>query len=90
MPVKGSVGVFEIHPGHPFDGLAIVGQEGSDAIVARCGCGDVLAIAPALFSVCPECCGVGHGCLRCGSTGRVVDHAGLQWRKPDETEDIDG
>jgi hypothetical protein len=47
-------------------------------LVARCECGEVLDVAEARFAGCPEC--AGRGCLRCGGTGRVVDHAALEWR----------
>ena len=48
--------------------------------VARCHCGEVLDIAEARFALCPEC--AGRGCVRCGATGRIVDHAALEWRLP--------
>lgn len=69
---------FHVHPGHSFEGFELVeGPEGRPMLQARCDCGEVLDVAEARFAPCPEC--AGHGCARCGDSGRVVDHAALEW-----------
>ena len=78
----GSTGVpaFHVHPGHAFEGFELTEPpDGPATLVARCSCGEVLDIADARFTRCPECSG---GCARCGGTGRIVDHAALEWRLP--------
>jgi len=76
--MRGSSGVpaFHVHPGHAFEGFELV--ETPPVLLARCDCGEVLDVAEARFTRCPEC--VGEACVRCGGTGRVVDHAALEWR----------
>lgn len=75
------ISAFHVHPGHAFEGFELVDRPtGPPMLVARCQCGEVLDIAAARFALCPECSG--GGCLRCGATGRVVDHAALEWRTP--------
>jgi hypothetical protein len=71
---------FHVHPCHVFEGFELV-QRAGDAplLLARCGCGAVLDVAEARFARCPECAGEGGACARCGGTGRIVDHAALQW-----------
>ena len=39
----------------------------------------VLDVAEARFARCPDCAGGGGGCARCGGSGRIVDHAALEW-----------
>jgi hypothetical protein len=75
------VPAFHVHPGHAFEGFELVeGPDGPPMLVARCHCGEVLDVAEARFALCPEC--AGRGCMRCGATGRIVDHAALEWRLP--------
>jgi len=70
---------FHVHPEHAFEGFELAGSpNATPMLVARCECGEVLDVAEARFAGCPECAGA--GCLRCGGTGRVVDHAALEWR----------
>lgn len=86
MATAGNTGVagvppFHVHPGHAFEGFELL--EPSDAaprLLARCACGAVLDWAEAAFAGCPECQGRDGECARCGGTGRVIDHAALQWR----------
>ena len=85
------VGFSGVHRGHAFDGFEIVEcPPAPDAVVARCECGAVLYVARASYSTCPECsAGVDAGgvpCLRCGGSGKVIDHARLKWRQPGEAE----
>jgi hypothetical protein len=35
-----------------------------------------------VLAVCDECAGSGRACLRCGATGKTIDHASLEWRVP--------
>jgi hypothetical protein len=72
---------FHVHPGHAFEGFELVERaKARPSLLARCGCGAVLDIADAVFARCPECLGRDTACPRCGGTGRVVDHAALEWR----------
>jgi hypothetical protein len=76
---SGGVPPFHVHPGHAFEGFELVGRPNTTPILAaRCQCGEVLDVAEARFAPCPEC--DGRGCVRCGHTGRIVDHAALEWR----------
>ncbi len=73
------VAAFHVHPGHAFEGFELIGHPNTTPmLVARCQCGEVLDVAEARFAPCPEC--TGGDCVRCGGTGRVVDHAALEWR----------
>ena len=77
------VPAFHVHPGHAFEGFELVaGPDGRSMLQARCDCGEVLDVAEARFDACPEC--PGRGCVRCGGTGRIVDHAALEWRPSDQ------
>jgi hypothetical protein len=69
---------FHVHPGHVFEGFELA--EGGTLLQARCGCGEVLDVAEARFADCPECGGRQAACSRCAGTGRVIDHAALEWR----------
>ncbi len=80
-----ALGPFHVHRGHEFEGFQI--ERDGALLVARCACGEVLDVADSAFARCPEC--GGEGCIRCGGSGEVVDHAALVWRAPDETEDRD-
>jgi hypothetical protein len=76
---------FQVHPGHPFEGMLLTGRQ--HTVAAMCSCGAVLCWADAVFASCLECDGTGidtteGSCLRCGGSGEVVDHAALQWRPP--------
>jgi hypothetical protein len=74
---------FHVHPGHAFEGFELVERpDGPPTMLARCDCGAVLDLADALFARCPVCFGRETTCTRCGGTGRVVDHAALEWRAP--------
>jgi hypothetical protein len=74
---------FHLHPGHSLDGFELVEPpKGEPVLLARCSCGEVLDVADARFARCAECLGRDDACARCGGTGRVVDHAALQWRPP--------
>ncbi|MGB0095629.1 MAG: hypothetical protein WBP81_24205 [Solirubrobacteraceae bacterium] len=74
---------FHVHAGHAFDGFELVERAGpAPLLLARCGCGEVLDIADARFAPCPDCSGRDTDCRRCGGTGRVIDHAKLEWRVP--------
>jgi hypothetical protein len=76
---SGGVPPFHVHPGHAFEGFELVGRPNTTPILAaRCQCGEVLDVAEARFAPCPEC--DGRGCVRCEHTGRIVDHAALEWR----------
>jgi hypothetical protein len=80
MSVQG-IPPFHVHPGHAFDGFEVVQRPDAPAVLhARCDCGAVLDVAEAHFARCPDCLGRGTECRRCGGTGRVVDHAALEWR----------
>jgi hypothetical protein len=71
---------FHVHPGHPFEGFELVERGGQPPLLlARCECGAVLDVAEARFARCPACSGAGGACARCGGSGRIVDHAALQW-----------
>lgn len=75
---EGGVGSFHhLHSGHAFEGFEL--RDG--VLAALCECGTTLDVADAAFAVCPEC-GGRPGCLRCGGTGCVVDHAALAWGLP--------
>ena len=77
------VPAFHVHPEHAFEGFELVeGPDGPSMLQARCDCGEVLDVAEARFAPCPEC--PGRGCVRCGGTGRIVDHAALEWRPSDQ------
>jgi hypothetical protein len=72
---------FNVHPGHAFEGFELVErQDASPLLLAYCDCGVVLDVAVARFTDCPVCTGRDPACMRCGGTGRVVDHAALEWR----------
>jgi hypothetical protein len=74
---------FHLHSGHSFEGFELVESARSrPVLLARCSCGEVLDVADARFARCAECLGRDDACARCGGTGRVVDHAALQWRPP--------
>ncbi len=71
---------FHVHPGHLFEGFELLEPEReTPVLLARCSCGEVLDTAQARFARCPGCHGAGGGCARCAGTGRVVDHAALEW-----------
>ena len=77
-----SIGIppFHVHSGHSFEGFELLERAGNPPLLlARCGCGEVLDVAEARFAACPECSGGEGACARCAGTGRVVDHAALQW-----------
>jgi hypothetical protein len=79
---------FHVHPSHAFEGFELVERAGSPPLLlARCECGDVLDIADARFAACPGCDRRDRSCGRCGGTGRVVDHAALEWRAPPNCSD---
>lgn len=74
---------FHLHPGHLFEGFELVEREpGQPMLLARCSCGAVLDVADARFARCPDCAGQTTACARCGGTGRIIDHAALEWRAP--------
>jgi hypothetical protein len=75
------LGPFRVHRGHAFEGFRIEERRSGPILIASCACGKVLDVADAAFEACREC--DGGGCLRCGGTGKVVDHAALDWRLPD-------
>jgi len=78
---SGGVPAFHVHPGHAFEGFELVERPDAPPIlIARCQCGEVLDVAEARFTSCPEC--AGGGCARCGGSGRVVDHSALEWQVP--------
>lgn len=77
------VPAFHVHPEHAFEGFELVEcPDGRSMLQARCDCGAVLDVAEARFAACPEC--PGRGCVRCEGTGRIVDHAALEWRLSDQ------
>jgi hypothetical protein len=76
IAVTGGIPPFHVHRGHDFEGFELV----ETLLLARCSCGAVLDVADAHFSACPDCVGQG-ACPRCGGTGRVIDHAALEWRQ---------
>jgi hypothetical protein len=82
------LGPFHVHRGHAFEGFRIDRLRSGPVLTATCACGKVLDVAAAAFAACPEC--DGGGCLRCGGTGEVVDHAALDWRLPSDEEERDG
>jgi hypothetical protein len=76
---------FAVHVDHDFEGFEIVRDRGRDVLVARCGCGEILDTAEAVFRICPECgpearARAASACGRCGGSGQIVDHARLTWR----------
>ena len=80
----GGVPPFHVHPGHLFEGFELVEPAGEPPmLLACCSCGEVLDTAQARFARCPGCDGRGSDCARCGGTGRVVDHAALEWTARD-------
>jgi hypothetical protein len=80
---SGGIPAFHVHPGHTFEGFELVERPaGTPMLVARCHCGEVLDVAEARFAACPACAGT--ACVRCGGTGRIVDHSALEWRLPDQ------
>src|SRR5438045_5676814 len=80
---------FHVHPGHAFDGFELVKRtDGAWVLLARCDCGEVLDVADAQFIECPDCSARDAGCMRCGGSRRVVDHAALQWRPPDASQNV--
>ena len=83
MPVEVSsraagIGSFHVHREHAFDGFELRGG----VLDALCSCGAVLDSAVVVLAVCDECAGSGRPCLRCGATGKTIDHASLEWRVP--------
>lgn len=83
MPVEVSsraagIGSFHVHREHAFDGFELRGG----VLDALCSCGAVLDSAVVVLAVCDECAGSGRACLRCGATGKTIDHASLEWRVP--------
>jgi hypothetical protein len=75
------VAAFHVHPGHAFEGFELVQcPNAAPMLIARCQCGEILDVAEARFASCREC--AGGGCVRCGGTGRIVDHGALEWRVP--------
>jgi hypothetical protein len=71
---------FHVHPGHAFEGFELLERAGAGPmLLARCDCGAVLDVAEARFARCPDCSGGGGACKHCGGTGRIVDHAALEW-----------
>ena len=77
------VPAFHVHHGHLFEGFELVESAGEPPVLlARCSCGEVLDTAAARFASCPACGGSHRPCARCGGTGRVVDHAALEWTAP--------
>ena len=76
---------FHVHPGHAFQGFELVErQDASPVLLAHCDCGAVLDVAVARFTPCPDCTRGDPACMRCGGTGRVVDHTALEWQAPVE------
>ena len=75
-----------LHRDHAFGGMEII-DSAPRAIVARCECGALLDVAEATLDTCPDCLGEPGDCLRCGGTGEVVDHAALEWRRPEQWRD---
>jgi hypothetical protein len=88
MAGREALGPFHVNPGHEFEGFQMEACGSVPTLVVRCGCGELLDVANAVFVPCPEC-DRSRSCPRCGGTGRVVDHAALRWRLPDETEEPD-
>jgi hypothetical protein len=81
----GGVPPFHVHAGHAFEGFELVSRvDGPPLLLARCDCGEVLDVADARFIGCPDCRGKDPVCTRCGGSGEIVDHAALEWRRPDE------
>ena len=83
MPVEVSsraagIGSFHVHRGHAFDGFELR----AGVLDALCSCGTVLDSATVVLTACDECAGSGRPCLRCGTTGKTIDHASLAWRVP--------
>jgi hypothetical protein len=81
MPVEVSsraagIGSFHVHRGHAFDGFELR----AGVVDALCSCGTVLDSATVVLTACDECAGSGRPCLRCGTTGKTIDHASLAWR----------
>src|SRR4029079_11366759 len=74
-PVTDGVPPFHVHPHHAFEGFEL--RDG--LLLARCSCGDVLDVADARYAPCPDCDGTTDACTRCAGTGRVIDHAALEW-----------
>ena len=80
----GGVAPFHVHPGHLFEGFELVQMRGRASGAAR----TVLLRGgarhrPGPVHPLPGCHGAGGECARCAGTGRVVDHAALQWTAPD-------
>jgi hypothetical protein len=85
-----SPGGLRLHGDHAFGGMEIVESVGPRAIVARCECGVALDVAEAVFGVCPQCSSGGSGCRRCAGTREIVDHAALEWQRPEEWRERHG
>jgi hypothetical protein len=85
-----SPGRLRLHRDHAFGGMEIVESAVPRAIVARCECGVALDVAEAVFGVCPECSNEGSGCRRCAGTREIVDHAALEWQRPEEWRERHG
>src|SRR5918992_2326247 len=83
-------GRLRLHRGHAFGGMEILDAVVPAVIVARCECGAALDVADAVLVTCPRCAGEARGCLRCGETGGVVDHAALEWRPVEEWRERHG
>jgi hypothetical protein len=79
------LGSFHVHRGHEFEGFQIEERGGRALVVARCACGERLDVAEPAYAQCPDCAD-DRPCIRCGGTGRVIDHAALRWRLPDKEE----
>jgi hypothetical protein len=75
---------FHVHPGHAFEGFELISRaDGQPLLLARCDCGEVLDVADARFTGCTRCGGEDPACGRCGGSGKIVDHAALEWRRLD-------
>jgi hypothetical protein len=75
---------FHVHAGHAFEGFELVGRvDGPPLLLTRCECGEVLDVADARFTRCPNCLGEDRACTRCDGSGQIVDHTALQWRRLD-------
>jgi hypothetical protein len=84
-PSTQGVPPFHVHPGHAFEGFELLQRpDAAPVLLARCECGTVLDVADAVFARCPDCSRRDPTCPRCGGTGRVIDHAALEWRCPPE------
>lgn len=72
---------FHVHRGHRFEGFELVDRrDGPQQLIARCECGAALDVAEARFAPCPDCSGDEPACTRCDGSGRVINHAALEWQ----------